>query len=259
MNDQNNDNTEVAETPETSSVEEKTEAAPEKTVETPVENTEENSETVETAAEESTEEVAPSSDENSEEDSEDKAEEEAPVHGSGPEFKWYIAKTLTGQENKIVRALKERIVNFNLSESFADVLTPEETVVTNANGKKRTLKKKFFPGYVLIKMIMNEHTWHLVKDTDKITGFVGGTLDKPAPITNEEANYMLGQVEDGVKKPRTSIAFEEGEEVKVTEGPFASFIGTVEQVNEKGKVRVSVSIFGRPTPVELDFSQIEKV
>jgi transcription termination/antitermination protein NusG len=234
MNDQNNDNNDT-------------------TVATEVEETTTNDapEPTEEKAEETAEVAAESSDENS--------DEEAPVHGSGPEFKWYIAKTLTGQENKIVRALKERVVNFNLSEYFAEILTPEETVVTNANGKKRTLKKKFFPGYVLIKMIMDEHTWHLVKDTDKITGFVGGTLDKPAAITNEEANYMLGQVEDGVKKPRTSIAFEEGEEVKVTEGPFASFVGTVEQVNEKGKVRVSVSIFGRPTPVELDFSQIEKI
>jgi transcription termination/antitermination protein NusG len=241
MNDQNNDNDKVA-------TENKVE---ETTAETVEETANEVTKTVE-AFEEITE-------EKSDEVSEETAEDEGPVHGSGPEFKWYIAKTLTGQENKIVRSLKERIVNFNLSESFADVLTPEETVVTNANGKKRTLKKKFFPGYVLIKMIMNEHTWHLVKDTDKITGFVGGTLDKPAPITNEEANYMLGQVEDGVKKPRTTIDFQEGEEVKVTEGPFASFVGTVEQVNEKGKIRVSVSIFGRPTPVELDFSQVEKV
>ncbi len=241
MNDQNNDNDKVA-------TENKVE---ETTAETVEETANEVTKTVE-AFEEITE-------EKSDEVSEETAEDEGPVHGSGPEFKWYIAKTLTGQENKIVRSLKERIVNFNLSESFADVLTPEETVVTNANGKKRTLKKKFFPGYVLIKMIMNEHTWHLVKDTDKITGFVGGTLDKPAPITNEEANYMLGQVEDGVKKPRTTIDFQEGEEVKVTEGPLASFVGTVEQVNEKGKIRVSVSIFGRPTPVELDFSQVEKV
>jgi transcription termination/antitermination protein NusG len=251
MNDQNNDNNEVSEevTPVETVEETTVEAAPETTTET-VEATTEEAPVA--ASEETTE-------ESSEENSEEATEEEGPVHGSGPEFKWYIAKTLTGQENKIVRALKERIVNFNLSESFADVLTPEETVVTNANGKKRTLKKKFFPGYVLIKMIMNEHTWHLVKDTDKITGFVGGTLDKPAPITNEEANYMLGQVEDGVKKPRTTVDFEEGEEVKVTEGPFASFVGVVEQVNEKGKIRVSVSIFGRPTPVELDFSQVEKV
>lgn len=179
--------------------------------------------------------------------------------GDGPEFKWYIARTLTGQENRVQKTLKDRIVNHNLTQFFADILIPEETVVSNAGGKKRTIKKKFFPGYVLIKMVMNENTWHLVKNTDKITGFVGGTMDRPAPISEEEASYMIGQVSDGFKKPRTSVNFSEGETVKVIEGPFASFVGTIEAVNEKGKIRVSVSIFGRPTPVELDFTQVEKV
>ncbi len=183
--------------------------------------------------------------------------EVAPV--AAPSFKWFIVKTMTGQENKVQKTLKENIVNHKLTEFFADVLVPEETVVTNANGKKRTIKKKFFPGYVLIKMVMNDKTWHLVKNTDKITGFVGGTLDKPAPISDEEAAYMTNQAEEGFKKPRTSVNFTEGESVKVIEGPFTSFIGTIEAVNEKGKVRVNVSIFGRPTPVELDFTQIEKV
>jgi transcriptional antiterminator NusG len=146
-----------------------------------------------------------------------------------------------------------------MTEFFSDVLVPEETLVTTANGKKKTIKKKFFPGYVLIKMIMNDKTWHLVKSTDKITGFIGGTLDKPAPITNEEAAYMTSQMEEGFKKPRTSINFTEGESVKVIEGPFTNFVGTIEAVNEKGKVKVNVSIFGRPTPVELDFTQVEKV
>jgi len=192
-------------------------------------------------------------------------EEKKPEHteglaeGDSPDFKWFIAKTMTGQENKVSHGLKERIVNLKLTEYFSRILVPEETVVTNVSGKKRTLKKKFFPGYILIKMIMNDRTWHLVKDTDKITGFVGGTTTNPLPISEEEAAYMLGQVEDGFKKPRTSISFSEGETVKVIEGPFASFIGTVEAVNEKGKVRVNVSIFGRPTPVELDLSQVEKV
>ncbi len=213
----------------------------------------EESDSKSSESEENQEEVASS------EDGGNDGEAKEPVHGSGEDFKWYIAKTLTGQENKIQRALKDRIVNFKQTEFFADILVPEETVVTNANGKKRTIKKKFFPGYILIKMVMNKKTWHLVKDTDKVTGFVGGTLDNPAAISSEEANYMLGQVEDGVKKPRTSIDFTEGEEVKVIEGPFASFVGTIEAVNEKGKVRVNVSIFGRPTPVELDFTQIEKV
>lgn len=179
--------------------------------------------------------------------------------GDTPDFKWYIAKAQTGQENKVTKSLKERIVNYKMTDLFSQILVPEETVVTTANGKKKTIKKKFFPGYVLIKMIMNDKTWHLVKSTDKITGFVGGTLDKPAPITNEEAAYMTSQMEEGFKKPRTSINFAEGESVKVIEGPFANFVGTIEAVNEKGKIKVNVSIFGRPTPVELDFTQVEKV
>lgn len=179
--------------------------------------------------------------------------------GDTPEFKWYIAKAQTGQENKVTKSLKERIVNHKMTEFFSDILVPEETLVTTANGKKKTIKKKFFPGYVLIKMIMNDKTWHLVKSTDKITGFIGGTLDRPAPITNEEAAYMTSQMEEGFKKPRTSINFTEGESVKVIEGPFTNFVGTIEAVNEKGRVKVNVSIFGRPTPVELDFTQVEKV
>ncbi|MBP9680644.1 MAG: transcription termination/antitermination protein NusG [Bacteriovorax sp.] len=179
--------------------------------------------------------------------------------GDTPDFRWYIAKAQTGQENKVTKSLKERIVNHKMTEFFSDILVPEETLVTTAGGKKKTIKKKFFPGYVLIKMIMNDKTWHLVKSTDKITGFVGGTLDKPSPITNEEAAYMTSQMEDGFKKPRTSVNFSEGESVKVIEGPFANFVGTIEAVNEKGKVKVNVSIFGRPTPVELDFTQVEKV
>lgn len=175
------------------------------------------------------------------------------------EFKWYIAKTMTGQENKVTRALKERVVNYKLAEFFLEIVTPEESVTSSSKGKKRTIKKKFFPGYVLIKMIMNDRTWHLVKNTDKITGFVGGTLDKPAPISDEEAAYITDQSEDGIRKQRTTVDFAEGETVKVVEGPFASFVGTVEAVSEKGKIKVNVSIFGRPTPVELDYTQVEKV
>ena len=175
------------------------------------------------------------------------------------EFKWYIAKTMTGQENKVTRALKERIVNYKLAEFFLEIVTPEESVTSSSKGKKRTIKKKFFPGYVLIKMIMNDRTWHLVKNTDKITGFVGGTVDKPAPISDEEAAYITDQSEDGIRKQRTTVDFAEGETVKVVEGPFASFVGTVEAVSEKGKIKVNVSIFGRPTPVELDYTQVEKV
>ena len=179
--------------------------------------------------------------------------------GDTDDFKWYIAKTMTGQENKVVKTLKERVVNFKLAEFFADILSPEEEVTTNVGGKKRRLKKKFFPGYVLIKMVMNDRTWHLVKDTDKITGFVGGTSDRPAPISDDEAAYMTTQADGGLKRVKTSVDFTEGETVKVIEGPFASFVGTVEAVSEKGKIKVSVSIFGRPTPVELEFSQVEKM
>ncbi len=178
---------------------------------------------------------------------------------SSVELKWYVVKTMTGQENKVSKALKERIVNYSMGEYFGDIMVPEESVVTNSGGKKKTIKKKFFPGYVLVKMAMTDKTWHLVQNTDKITGFVGGTKEKPAPITDEEAAYMLGQVQDGFKKPRTSVNLSEGDSVKVVEGPFASFVGTVESVSEKGKVKVNVSIFGRPTPVELDFTQVEKV
>ena len=187
---------------------------------------------------------------------EETVEETAPVNEN---FKWYIAKTLTGQENKVQKTLRERIVNYKLTEFFGEIVVPEEKVTTHAGGKKRTITKKLFPGYVLVNMEMNDRTWHLVKDTDKITGFVGGTADRPAPLTDAEAKAMTGSGEEGSKKTRTDISFAEGEQVKVTEGPFASFIGTVEAVNEKGKLKVNVSIFGRPTPVELDFSQVEKI
>lgn len=242
MSDEQVKENEMETTEETTT--EETATPTEETVEASAETTEE---TVEAADTETTE---------GEPSEEGEATEEVEEN---PAFRWYIAKTLTGQENKVQKALRERIINYKLGEFFGDILVPEETVVTNANGKKRTIKKKFFPGYVLIRMDMNDRTWHLVKDTDKITGFVGGTTDKPTPITEEEANYMIGQVEGKAAKPRTSVNFSEGETVKVIEGPFASFVGTIEAVNEKGKIRVNVSIFGRPTPVELDFTQVEKV
>lgn len=176
-----------------------------------------------------------------------------------PRFKWYVVKTMTGMENKVLKLLKERVVNLKMSEYVNEILVPEETVLTNVNGKKRKIKKKFFPGYVLIKMLMNDKTWHLVKGTDKVSGFVGGTKDSPAPISDDEAAYMLGQAEEGHAKPRATVDVSEGDSVRVIEGPFKTFIGTVDAVNEKGKIRVNVSIFGRPTPVDLDFSQIEKL
>lgn len=179
--------------------------------------------------------------------------------GDTPDFKWYIVHVLSGFENRVLKTLKERIVNHNMTEYFAEILVPEESVVANVNGKKRTMKKKFFPGYVLIKMIMTEKTWHLVKDTDKITGFIGGTKDKPMPISDEEAASMTASLAEGFKRTRSVANFSEGDSVKVIEGPFASFVGVVENISDKGKVKVQVSIFGRPTPVELEFSQVEKV
>lgn len=179
--------------------------------------------------------------------------------GDTPDFKWYIVHVLSGFENRVLKTLKERIVNHNMTEYFAEIMVPEESVVANVNGKKRTMKKKFFPGYVLIKMIMSEKTWHLVKDTDKITGFIGGTKDKPMPISDEEALAMTASLAEGFKRTRSVANFSEGDSVKVIEGPFASFVGTVETISDKGKVKVQVSIFGRPTPVELEFSQVEKV
>jgi transcriptional antiterminator NusG len=178
--------------------------------------------------------------------------------GDSPEFRWFVTHVLSGYEGRVQRTLKENILNHNLMDYFAEILVPEETVTTSVNGKKRNIKKKFFPGYMLVKMIMNDKTWHLVKNTDKITGFVGGTSDKPQPITDEEAAYMLGQAEGGIKKARSTASFSEGDSVKVIEGPFASFIGTVEAVNANGKLKVNVSIFGRPTPVELDDTQVEQ-
>jgi transcriptional antiterminator NusG len=187
------------------------------------------------------------------------AEEKKLAAGDTPDFKWYVAHVLSGFENRVSKTLKERIVNHNMTELFADILVPEENVTANVNGKKRSLKKKFFPGYILIKMIMNDRTWHLVKDTDKITGFIGGTKDKPMPISDEEAASLTNSMADGFKRSRSVANFSEGDSVKVIEGPFASFVCVVEAISDKGKVKVQVSIFGRPTPVELEFSQVEKV
>ena len=187
------------------------------------------------------------------------SEEKKLAAGDTPDFKWYVAHVLRGFENRVTKTLKERIVNHSMTEYFADILVPEESVIANVNGKKRTMKKKFFPGYIIIKMVMNDKTWHLVKDTDKITGFIGGTKDKPMPISDEEAASLTNSMADGFKRTRSVANFSEGDSVKVIEGPFASFVGVVEAISEKGKVKVQVSIFGRPTPVELEFSQVEKV
>jgi transcriptional antiterminator NusG len=212
-----------------------------------------NEETVEASTE-----VVAESTENTETNEEAVENETGLSKGDSPEFKWYIANVLSNYEGRVTKILKERILNHNMVEYFAEILVPEETVTTSVNGKRRNIKKKFFPGYMMIKMIMNEKSWHLVKNTDKVTGFVGGTLDKPQPISDAEAAVMLGQAQDGFKKPRSGTTYSSGDSVKVVEGPFASFVGTVESVNAKGKLKVNVSIFGRPTPVELDDTQVEK-
>jgi transcription termination/antitermination protein NusG len=174
-------------------------------------------------------------------------------------MQWYVVHAYSGFEKSVMRALKERIERAGMQDSFGDILVPVEEVVEMKGGQKRTTERKFYPGYVLVQMEMNDDSWHLVKSTPKVTGFVGGTANKPAPITPKEVDAILHQVQEGVEKPKHKITFEIGELVRVIDGPFNEFNGCVEDVNyEKNKLRVSVTIFGRATPVELDFSQIEK-
>lgn len=172
---------------------------------------------------------------------------------------WYVVHAFSGFEKQVARSLKDHIANAGMEDKFGDILVPTEEVVELRGGQKRTTQRKFFPGYVLVKMEMDDDTWHLVKGVPKVTGFIGGTAQKPAPISEKEAAAILNQVQEGVEKPRPKFSFEPGEQVRVIDGPFADFNGTVEDVNyEKSKLKVTVSIFGRMTPVELEFSQVEK-
>lgn len=174
-------------------------------------------------------------------------------------MRWYVVHAYSQYENNVMRALKERITRAGLEERFGDILVPTEEVVEIKDGQKRTTERKFFPGYVLVQMEMSEDTWHLVKSTPKVLGFIGGTPDKPAPISEKEANSILNRVEEAVEKPKPKTLYEPGESVRITEGPFAGFSGVVEEVNyEKSRLRVAVLIFGRSTPVELEFSQVQK-
>jgi len=158
-----------------------------------------------------------------------------------------------------MRSLKERIEREGLQDKFGEILVPKEEVVEMRDGKKRKSDRKFFPGYVLVQMEMNDDTWHLVKESPKVLGFIGGTSDRPAPISDAEANAILERVEEGVDRPKPKVLFEPGEVVRVIDGPFTDFNGVVEEVNfEKSRLRVSVLIFGRSTPVELEFGQVEK-
>lgn len=172
---------------------------------------------------------------------------------------WYVVHTYSGYEHKAKTALEERIKSLKKDPFFGEVIVPEENVVELVKGQKRTTKRRFFPGYILVKMILNNDTWHIVKDTPKITGFVGDK-NNPLPVPESEVQKMTNRIAEGQAKPRPKISFKDGETVRVVDGPFSNFSGVVEEVNmEKGKVKVLVSIFGRSTPVELDFIQVEKI
>jgi len=174
-------------------------------------------------------------------------------------MRWYVVHAYSGFENQVVRSLKERIKLYDMEDKFGEILVPTEEVVEMRAGQKRKSDRKFFPGYVLVQMEMDDNTWHLVKDVPKVMGFIGGTSNRPAPITDKEADKILQRVQEGVEKPKPKVLFEPGEVVRVTEGPFADFNGVVEEVNyEKSRLRVAVLIFGRSTPVELEFGQVEK-
>jgi len=172
---------------------------------------------------------------------------------------WYVVHAYSNFEHKVKTSLEERISRAGLQEKFGEILVPTEEVVEIREGSKRRSERKFFPGYVLVQMEMDDETWHLVKEVPKVLGFIGGTTEKPAPITENEAHSILNRVQEGVDKPRPKVLFEPGEVVRVTDGPFNDFNGVVENVNyEKSKVRVAVQILGRSTPVELEFDQVEK-
>ncbi|MBM3344639.1 MAG: transcription termination/antitermination protein NusG [Betaproteobacteria bacterium] len=173
--------------------------------------------------------------------------------------RWYVVHAYSGFEKSVQRALADRIARQGMQDKFGQILVPVEEVVEMRAGQKATSERKFFPGYVLVEMEMDEQSWHLVKNTPKVTGFVGGTATKPTPISDKEVQNILQQIQEGVEKPRPKVLFEVGEVVRVKDGPFADFTGNVEDVNyDKSKLRVSVTIFGRSTPVELEFSQVEK-
>ena len=174
-------------------------------------------------------------------------------------MRWYVVHAYSGFEKSVQKNLLERIRRSGMQEKFGEILVPVEEVVEMKLGQKSISERKFFPGYILVQMDMTDESWHLVKSTPKVTGFVGGTSYKPTPISEKEVQNILRQVQEGVEKPKPKVLFEVGEAVRVTEGPFTDFHGNVEEVNyDKSKLRVSVMIFGRSTPVELDFGQVEK-
>ena len=174
-------------------------------------------------------------------------------------MRWYVVHAYSGYEKKVAATLKERIELHGMQDRFGEVLVPTEEVVEMRGGQKRRSERKFFPGYVLVEMELDDETWHLVKETPRVLGFIGGNADAPAPITEAEANAILNRIEEGVEAPRPKTMFEPGEMVRVVDGPFNDFNGVVEEVNyEKSRLNVAVLIFGRSTPVELEFGQVEK-
>ncbi len=171
-------------------------------------------------------------------------------------LKWYVVHTYSGFENRVKLSLQERIATASMQPFFSDILIPEEDIVELVSGEKKTSKRKFFPGYILVRMEMNDNTWHLVKDTPKVTGFIGGR-DKPTPIPDKDVELLKSRIDEGTLKPKPKFKFEEGDHVRIIDGPFTNFDGIIDEVKpEKGKLRVIVSIFGRSTPVELDFIQV---
>lgn len=174
-------------------------------------------------------------------------------------LRWYVVHAYSGYENSVKRSLEDRVARSGLQDMFGEILVPTEEVVEMREGQKRSTSRKFFPGYVLVHMEMNDDTWHLVKDVPRVMGFIGGTSDRPAPISDREAQSILDRVQEGVEKPRPKVLYEPGEVVRIIDGPFNDFNGVVEEVDyDKSRLRVAVLIFGRSTPVELEFSQIEK-
>lgn len=174
-------------------------------------------------------------------------------------MRWYVVHAYSGMEKSVMRALQERVERAGMTDKFGQILVPTEEVIEIKNGQKSITERRFYPGYVLVEMDLTDDTWHLVKNTNKVTGFVGGKANRPTPISVKEVEKIMAQIVEGVEKPRPKVLFEIGELVRVKEGPFADFNGSVEDVNyDRNKVRVSVTIFGRATAVEMDFTQVEK-
>jgi len=174
--------------------------------------------------------------------------------------RWYVVHAYSGMEKSVARAIRERADRSGMTEKFGRILVPTEEVVEMKGGQRKTTERRFFPGYVLVEMEMDDDSWHLVKHTNKVTGFIGGSGNRPTPISEKEVEKIMAQMQEGVEKPKPKTLFEVGEMVRVREGPFTDFNGNVEEVNyEKSRLRVSVTIFGRATPVELEFGQVEKV